>query len=669
MPPALGKQTQFLLLKRLASYCYLLLFLLLTQCAAAQKGGAKTVTDLPKKDQKLLANARSSLGTGEAIKAKNDLDVLLERHPTNRELYFLRSEVLKGLGQYAAAAEDITAGIASSTKPPKAIAYRKLGEVAALTEDFAGAVTAYQQYLDLIPSSSRGDRRQKAAALLSRAKTAANLAANPVPYAPRRLSDKINTDAHLEYFPSLSVDGERLIFTRRVAGENEDFYFSSKQEDGSWSTAKPLGGINTEFDEGAQTITADGNYLVYTGCNRPNGAGGCDLYFSEWTGEQWTPARSIGNHINSRWYEAQPSISPDGQLLFFTSNRPGGKGKNDLYACGRRPDGKWSQPVNLGKQVNTTGQDQYPFWSADGQTLFFTSDGHPGLGGEDLFRAVLGANNVWGTPENLGYPINTAANETTLFVALNGTEAYFSKREIDPATGVADVDLYAFDLPPTIRPRPATYVEAYVTDAISGRPLTATVRLRPTSQDAPPTVRTTNEEGYFLSVLPSGKDYAFTVDHPGYLFYGDRFPLTNGFSQEKPYQLEIKLQPLATATSNTDTEDDGATAFRNVLFTTGSATLLPVSGDELDRLASLLLEAPDYQVVINGHTDDVGDEADNLALSEQRAEAVKAYLIQQGVTTDRIATQGFGEARPVASNDTEAGRAKNRRTTFKLSKR
>lgn len=657
-------------MKRLASYCCLLLFLLLTQCAAAQKGNAQTLADLPKKDKKLLTNARSSIGTGKAIAAKSDLDVLLKRHPANRELLFLRSEVLKELGQFSASAEDIAAGIASSTEPVRGIAYRKLGEVATLSEDFDGAVMAYRKYLESIPANARGDRRQKAEALLARAEIAAKLAANPVPYAPRRLSDSINSDEHLEYFPSLSIDGERLVFTRRVAGQNEDFYFSNKQADGSWSAAVPLDGINTEFDEGAQTMTADGSYLVYTVCNRPNGAGGCDLYFSEWTGTQWTPARSLGNHINSRWYEAQPSISADGQLLFFTSNRPGGQGKNDLYACGRRPDGKWSQPFNVGKQVNTAGQDQYPFWSADGQTLFFTSDGHPGLGGEDLFRTVLGPDKVWSTPQNLGYPINTAANETTLFVALNGTTAYFSKREVDPATGVADVDLYSFELPPGIRPQPTTYVEAKITDAVTGAPLAATVRLRPTNQDNPPTARTTDEEGYFLAVLPSGKDYAFTVDHPGYLFYGDRFPLAEGFSQERPFQLEIKLQPLSAATTaSSGTEEDGATAFRNVLFATGSATLLPVSGDELDRLANLLLEAPNYQVAINGHTDDVGEEADNLRLSEQRAESVKAYLIQQGISAERITTKGFGEERPVASNETETGRAENRRTTFRLSKK
>ncbi|MEM9258259.1 MAG: OmpA family protein [Bacteroidota bacterium] len=654
---------------RLTAYCCLLLFFLLTQCATAQKRSAQTIADLPKKDQKLLANARSSIGTGMTTEAKQELDELLQRHPANRELYFLRSEVLKALGQYTAAAEDITAGIASGMEPARAVAYRKLGEVASLGGDFSGAVNAYQKYLELTPTSSRGDRQQKAEALLARAKIAANLAANPVPYSPRRLNDSVNTDAHLEYFPSLSIDGERLIFTRRIAGQNEDFYFSRKQTDGSWSTASPLDGINTEFDEGAQTMTADGNYLVYTVCNRPNGAGGCDLYFSEWTGELWTPARSIGNHINSRWYEAQPSISADGQLLFFTSNRPGGQGKNDLYACGRRPDGKWSQPVNVGKQVNTSGQDQYPFWSADGQTLFFTSDGHPGLGGEDLFRTVLGVDNIWSEPENLGYPINTAANETTLFVALNGTEAYFSKREVDPATGVADVDLYTFDLPPAIRPLPTTYVEANITDVVTGEPLAATVRLRPTTQDAPATVRSANPAGYFLAVLPAGKDYAFTVDHPGYLFYSDRFPLAEGFSQEKPYQLEIKLQPLSPATVNSGTEEDGATAFQNVLFATGSATLLPVSSDELDRLASLLLKAPDYQVAINGHTDDVGNDDDNQELSEQRAESVKTYLIDQGVVASRITTKGFGESRPVASNDTEEGRAKNRRTTFKLSKK
>jgi outer membrane protein OmpA-like peptidoglycan-associated protein len=291
------------------------------------------------------------------------------------------------------------------------------------------------------------------------------------------------------------------------------------------------------------------------------------------------------------------------------------------------------------------------------------------MGGEDLFRVVLGADNVWGYPENLGYPINTSADETNLFIALNGKTAYFSKRKNNTSTGKADVDIHEFDLPEAIRPAPATYLEANITDAVTGKPLSAVFRLRPLLQDAPPLARQTDESGYLLAVLPAGKDYALTVAYPGYLFYSDRFSLASGYAPDEPYHLEIKLQPVAETVMQESTEEDGAIAFRNVLFATGSANLLPVSADELDRLATLLNQAPDYDVEIAGHTDNVGTEEDNLLLSQQRAASVKAYLVDQGIGENRINTLGYGETRPVDDNATEEGRAKNRRTTFRLEKK
>ncbi|MEL7161007.1 MAG: OmpA family protein, partial [Bacteroidota bacterium] len=361
-------------------------------------------------------------------------------------------------------------------------------------------------------------------------------------------------------------------------------------------------------------------------------------------------------------------ISPDGRLLFFSSNREGGYGGNDIYASARTADGGWSKPQNLGPNVNTSGQESFPFWAADGRTLFFTSTGHPGLGGQDLFRIVLGADNTWGEATNLGYPINTADNETNLFIALNGSTAYFSKRRIDTLSGKADVDIYAFDLPEELRPDPATYVRAIITDAQSGSPLEASVRLRPLDQRAPPVVRSSDARGEFLAVLPAGKDYAFTVDLTGYVFYADRFTLPEGQWPKDPFLLEIALQPVPEAVATGGTEEDGATAFRNVLFATGSADLLPVSADELDRLAELLASAPTYRVTISGHTDDVGEEEENLDLSRKRAASVKDYLVAKGIAAERITTRGFGESRPVADNATEEGRAKNRRTTFLLEK-
>jgi outer membrane protein OmpA-like peptidoglycan-associated protein len=637
-------------------------------CAVAQP--APDLSALKKKDQKTLVEARSALELGKFEVALPLLNGLIEKNPGQPGLRYLRAIANRETGSFEAAISDIRDGISSGGKVSSS-AYKELGELYGMDGQFAEAVAAYEDYVAAIKASGKGgpDRVSKAEVLLARAQTAAALASSPVPFNPEPVMGGINSAEHLEYFPNLSVDGQRMIFTRRVNRKEEDFYVSELQPDGGWSVARPLDGVNTEFDEGAQSITADGRYLVFTACGRPDGAGSCDLYHTTKSEEgAWSVPRNLGSTINTRDYESQPSVSADGQLLFFTSKRPGGLGGADLYVSGRLPNGRWSDPVNLGPKVNTPGNDQYPFWASDGKTLFFTSDGHPGLGGDDLFRTELSPDNKWATPANLGYPINTADNETNLFVALGGDVAYFSKGKRLPGSGKMDVDIYQFDLPPALRPAAATYVEATVVDAETGKPLAATVRLRATDQTAPPTTRKTGSSGRFLAVLPAGKDYALTVDHPGYIFFTDRFSLVEGFSQKDPFRLSIALQPVKNLATAPETEEvDGAIAFRNVLFSSGSAELLPVSSDELDRLAELLTKADNFNVAIAGHTDDVGGEAANQELSEVRASAVKTYLVEKGIAASRITTAGYGESRPVTENTSEEGRARNRRTTFKLS--
>lgn len=646
---------------------FVFILILVGSCAVAQPRPA--LASLKKKDQKTLAEARSALDLGKFAIALPLLNGLIEKNPTEPGLRYLRAIAHRETGGFEAAISDIRQGITSGGKVSSSV-HKELGELYRMNGQFGEAVAAYEDYVAAIKTSGKGgaDRLVKAESILSRARTAADLASDPVPFNPQPVAGGVNSTEHLEYFPNLSVDGERMIFTRRVNRKEEDFYLSERQPDGKWSEARPLAGVNTEFDEGAQSITADGHYLVFTACGRPDGAGSCDLYHSFKNDKgAWSVPRNLGSTINTRDYESQPSVSADGQLLFFSSKRPGGQGGADLYVSGRLPNGRWSDPVNLGPKINTPGNDQYPFWASDGKTLFFTSDGHPGLGGDDLFRAELTPDNKWTTPTNLGYPINTADNETNLFVALGGDVAYFSKGTRLPRTGKMDVDIYQFDLPPALRPAAATYVEAMVVDAETGEPLAATVRLRATDQATPPTTRQTGASGSFLAVLPAGRDYALTVDHPGYLFFTDRFSLADGFTQEDPYRLKIALLPVKDVVLAPETEEaDGSIALRNVLFASGSAELLPVSSDELDRLAELLTKAAGFKVAIAGHTDDVGELETNQLLSEARAAAVKTYLVEQGIADERITTVGYGESRPVADNASEEGRRRNRRTTFKL---
>lgn len=591
--------------------------------------------------------------------ASIDLSRLLKKYPRVAELHYLSGEIDKYRGEYPNAITAIERGIALDTGT-SAMAYRMLGELHTMSGYYSAAVDSYEDYLEIIKKTGRVSAIEQAEQLLLQARTAAQLAADPYPFTPTPLGPGVNTRESLEYFPTLSIEGSRLIFTRRVNRQREDFYQSSLMPDSSWSEAKPLPGINTDLNEGAQSVSADGKYLVFTGCGRRGGMGSCDLYFSDRIGDRWSEATNLGPAINTSASESQPSLSRDGQLLFFASNRPGGLGGDDLYVSGRKGDGSWSQPVNLGKTINTDGNDRYPFWAADNKTLYFTSTGRPGMGGADLFKTAVNDSNRWEAPVNLGYPINTPGEETNLFIALDGKSAYFSK-------GVDnDIDIYTFELPEELRPDPATYISVKVVDDATGQPLVATVRLQQQTGRGRVATSTTDRTGRYLTVLPSGVDYGFSVERDGYLFYSDRFTLTGDHSVSNPFDLIIRLQPVTKDAVVEDAEEDGAIVLKNVFFETGSASLLPLSTEELDRLVSLLSNQPEVNVEIAGHTDDVGSEEDNQQLSERRALSVKTYLESQGVRAERISAVGHGESHPVADNDTEEGRARNRRTTFRL---
>lgn len=621
--------------------------------------GLLSAQSMKKRDLESLVMVQSLMTLQKFDQAEVDLERLLKKYPNKAELHYLSGEINGYQYEYSAAIASVERGLKVDREAtPRA--YRMLGDYQTGVGDYSAALESYERYLEAIKKKNSVSALTQAASIVDQARIVATLAADPYPFAPEPLGEGINTPGSLEYFPSLSVDGKHMIFTRRVERRQEDFFQSELLPDGKWGPAVPLRGINTDLNEGAQTITADGNYLVFTGCGRADGFGSCDLYVSERIGDAWSKAKNLGPTLNSRASESQPSLSRDGRLLFFASNREGGVGNDDIYVAGRTSDGGWSKPVNLGPTVNTTGNDRYPFWAADNKTLYFTSNGRPGMGGADLFKTSVDDRNQWEEPVNLGYPINTPGEETNLFIALDGKTAYFSK-------GIeSDVDIYSFTLPEKVRPAPATYVSVRVVDDETGRPLIADVRLQPFSTVGQISRSTTGKGGEWLTVLPTGTDYGFSVEKTGYLFYSDRFTLSGNHSVAEPFEVNVRLQAVREDAFSDKSEEDGAIVLRNVFFETASDSLLPISAEELDRLAKLLTDREDLGVEIAGHTDNVGTETSNQQLSERRANSVKAYLGKRGISAQRITAVGYGELKPVDSNDTEQGRASNRRTTFRL---
>ena len=540
---------------------------------------------------------------------------------------------------------------------------------------FDEAVLHFENYLAAKPNNKILEKKSKKHIANSRFMETAY--ANPVPYEPKSLGGNINT-RNPEYLPSLTADGKQLIYTARLYGQ-EDFMMSTKK-DGVWQKGFPLDRINTEQNEGAQSISADGKFLVFTACNRKDGYGSCDLYYSEIRDNQWTPPANIGTPINSKGWESQPSLSADGRAIYFTSNRKGGQGGRDIWVSYRQKDGKWGTPQNVGDIINSPYDDQSPFIHADNQTLYFMSDGHPGMGGPDLFFSRKKNEKEWFTPKNLGYPINTEAAEGALILSLDGKIGYFAsdiknvrkgESVFDSGTKGGHTDIYSFELYPEARPQPVTYVQAYVYDLETKKKLSAKVDFVDLISGETYASSFTDQDGEFLICLPMGKNYALNISKEKYLFHSENFSLGKTQSLNNPFLLKIGLQPIkdkaVTATTEPETTSPPV-VLRNVLFETGSAELKPESLFELNQLLQLLEKNSTLKIQLNGHTDNVGSDENNLTLSTNRAKAVKDFLIKNEIAANRLSHKGYGETKSIDSNDTEWGRQNNRRTEFVMLK-
>jgi outer membrane protein OmpA-like peptidoglycan-associated protein/tetratricopeptide (TPR) repeat protein len=471
-------------------------------------------------------------------------------------------------------------------------------------------------------------------------------------FAPQNMGTDINT-SESEYFPSLTIDGKELVFTRRLHGANEDF-FNSKKNNNQWETARPIeGDVNSNQNEGAQNISQDGQWLVFTGCNRPEGFGSCDIYISYLDKNSWSEPINLGGWINSDQWESQPCLSPDKRDLYFASRRHGGLGGSDIYVSHLQPNGKWGEPENLGEGINTSGDEQSPFIHADNQTLYFTSNYWPGYGDDDLFYVRKGPMSDWSKPVNLGYPINTISREGTLFVSADGKTAYYASDRSDTKGGM---DIYSFELREDVRPYKTLWVKGNVFDKKTTKGLPSAVELIDIATKQTISKVQTDEQGNYLIALPVGKDYAFNVNRKGYLFYSENFSLSK-HSTDSVYQKNIPLQPI---------EANASVVLNNIFFDVNKFDIKPESQVELDKIVQLLNDNPTVKIQISGHTDNVGKPAENLALSNNRAKTVVSYLINKRIASQRLSYKGFGETQPVADNKTDEGRAKNRRTEMKV---
>lgn len=516
------------------------------------------------------------------------------------------------------------------------------------------------EQLDLFLAEKKGRSKEiiDATQLLKHCKFAAYAVKNPVPFNPINLGDSVNT-LYDEYWPSLSADGKTLVFTSLIrewpsrhtqTGRQEDF-FVSNYVNGKWNKASVMGEpLNSDDNEGAQSITADGFKMVYAACNRKEGMGRCDLYFSSKKGEKWSKAYNPGPPLNTPDMETQPCYSADGRQVYFVSNRAGGHGNFDIWMSNLSPSGLWSEPINLGDSINTPGAEQSPFLHSDGKTLYFSSDYHPGMGGFDLFVSRKDSKGKWSAAKNIGYPINTVGNEIGLIVSADGRTAIYSSDKMKEMGR----DLYSFELPKQVRPTQVSYLKGLVLDAETKIPLSARFELTENQTDSTVYASYSNPvSGEFLVCLPVGKKYGLNVSKDGYLFYSEHFDFDKQASFDKPILHNVLLKPIKVGES---------VVLNNIFFKTGSAELSNESMGELKKIHNFLSKNTKVIVEIAGHTDNEGSDDLNNKLSANRAKAVVEYLAKQGIDPKRLTSRGYGKNKPVASNATSEGRALNRRT-------
>jgi outer membrane protein OmpA-like peptidoglycan-associated protein len=627
-----------------------LLFLVFQLLIILSCGSAKTTTN-PSKNA--VDKAYHQLQRGQYVEAEKSFVSLLNNHATSPKVVLGLIRVYTDTQQPNKAIDLLQRSIDNSDSP---IYHSVLGSIYRDKGELTLAYDEYKLYQSGIsPENENYTRVQKQ---LDQLTYALSLLAHPAELNIQPLSSDINTK-NSEYQPRFTFDQSTIVFTRKIRGQ-EDIY-AAVQQDTSLSV-DPIDVINTPYNEGSQSISGDGRYMVFTHCNEDYGYGSCDLYESVFIDGQWLKPRNLGSRVNTSYWESHPSISANGDELYFASNRPGGLGESDIWVS-RRDTLGWSSPVNLGAPINTIGKEESPFIHPDNRSLYFRSTGHLGIGSYDIFLSRK-LESEWQNPLNLGAPINSIGADGDMVVSLDGKTGYFASDAFDNIK-MDHQDIYSFDLPKAFQPNPMTFVKGIVRSKISQLPLSATLEIINLSDNQIITKRQLGKEGGFLVAVPVGQALAFYLTAPNHAFYSEHIFYKEARSAKNSYSEIIDLIPIDSKPDSNPEENP--IKLSNIFFSSGSDQLLKESDAEIEQLYDFLISNP-VSIRIIGHTDDVGNEEENLILSEKRALAVKNKLLLKGIDPSRIQTQGLGETLPVASNNTDAGRTLNRRTEFVIIK-
>ncbi|MBS4014322.1 MAG: OmpA family protein [Bacteroidetes bacterium] len=573
---------------------------------------------------------------------------------------------------------------------PQIDVYYYLGLAYQFNLDFEKAVENYNYYRRSLTPPELINNRERIDKRLSECRNATELVKKPVRVFIDNMGNTINS-VYDDYSPILSYQGNMLYFTTRRPIDNKakrdkndhkffENIFVSQKLGNRWMPATELeGSINTKNSHDATAgISFDGQTLfVYKGDK------GGHIYESFLKNNKWSKPKKLPKTINTDFHQTSVALTRDGKTMYFVSNRTGSIGGKDIWMTTLDEKGRWAFPVNMGATINTEHDEESIFLAPDGKTMYFSSRGHNSMGGFDIFKTTF-EHGRWTDPVNLGFPINSPNDDLFFTMDATGEIGFFSSVRPD-GFGGADIYMVTFLGPEKpvihktenhyiasiIRPvkerligdaveivtTPMTVIKGKITDEKTDDPLFATLELYDNETEALLASFTSNKQtGAYLISLPGGKNYMIAVKSDDYLFHSENINVAQS-DVSREIINNIKLKKVEVGQS---------IVLNNIFFDTGAATLRPESYAELGVLYALLLNNPSLKIEISGHTDNVGSAAANLRLSEERARAVVAYLIERGVNRDRLTYKGYGFSKPIASNETAQGRQMNRRTEFQI---
>lgn len=637
---------------------FALLFFAVLSCLSAIAQNGPVLSTKSKKAIELYTTADNFRVRGEYSQAINLLNQAIARDDKFTEAYLRLGLTYFAMKQYANAIRQYEKGLSLTTDINKKKAFWfSMGEPYLLSGNYPKAMEVLGSFLANERQSKQ--RIDRANMLYKSAEFALQNKTNPNAYRSQPLSDSVN-EFELQYFPVLTADQSQLIFTRRISNnpnDDENLVVSRKSVAGRWMKAESISrNINTPLNEGTCSISADGRKLILTTCTGRDGIGSCDLYESVKVGEDWSEPRNLGRNVNSSAWESQPSLSADGRTLYFVSDRKSGLGLRDIWISQLDDNGNWTKAVNAGPQINSQYDEISPFIHANNRTLFFATNGRPGFGGYDIFSCDRDSSG-WTEPKNLGQPINDNGEQFSLFITADGSKGYYSHEET-LQSGHSRSKIYEVFIPEQnqIRFR-SNYVKGIIRDKVSKRPLRAKIELINIKNDEVVSlVSSDSVSGEYLMVLTQGDEYALYVTRPGYLFQSYNFNYSE-ITDFKPITIDIELEKVIAGS---------VAVLNNIFFDVDKYELKEKSGPELLKIIRFLKENPRVRVEIGGHTDNSGAATHNRELSEKRARSVYEFLISHGIDKRRLEPRGYGPDRPISGNETEAGRQKNRRIEFRI---